>query len=290
MKDLQLYENEIMPIYERTSTGEKVVNARELHSYLNVERDFSTWINQRILDYGFVEGPDFSTFLGKSKGGRPPKEYVLTLEMGKELGMVERNEEGRRVRKYFIEIEKRAKQLSQPQSIEDLIIMQAQSVKEVKQEIELAKSEILSTKEEIKRISSKVDTVITSEDVTASDIARSLNLRSVSGLAHNDLIGAIARKLGFKVGYKHCYQDDYIKVIQDEDGRGHRAYYRPAGVDEIIGWWDKNKDVIYYEDKYKRDGKYGKKGDIKEKGYSVNGVKFKTYLANQILGGDECDV
>ena len=103
---LVIYKDEIIPVWEKTNTGEKVVDARELHEFLEVGRDFSTWINQRIKDYSFEESLDFSTFLGESNGGRPKKEYMLTLDMGKELGMVERNKKGREIRKYFIEIEK----------------------------------------------------------------------------------------------------------------------------------------------------------------------------------------
>lgn len=104
-----LIANELLPIYQTTDTGEKVVDARELCGFLNVGRDFSTWLKDRIEKYGFIEGEDFSPVLGKtsSSGGRPTKEYILKLDMAKELAMVENNEQGRKARKYFIEIEKR---------------------------------------------------------------------------------------------------------------------------------------------------------------------------------------
>ena len=52
MNDLEVIDNELIPVYE-TDTGERVVDGRELHDFLNVSRDFSTWINQRIKEYGF---------------------------------------------------------------------------------------------------------------------------------------------------------------------------------------------------------------------------------------------
>ena len=137
------------------------------------------------------------------------------------------------------------------------------------------KQEVEEVKSEVKRIASKVDTFVTSEDVIASDIARLLNLRSESGIAHNNLIGAIAKKLGFKVGYKHNYQDENIKIIPDDDGKGFRTYYRSAGADKIIQWFEENKDTIYYEKRYKTNSRYGTKGDIKEHGYVVNGIHYK---------------
>jgi phage anti-repressor protein len=105
----QLIANDLMPIYQTTDTGEKVVDARELCGFLNVGRDFSTWLKDRIEKYGFIEGEDFSPVLGKTSnsGGRPTKEYILKLDMAKELAMVENNEQGRKARKYFIEIERR---------------------------------------------------------------------------------------------------------------------------------------------------------------------------------------
>jgi phage anti-repressor protein len=85
------------------------VDARELHEKLQVGRDFSTWLKERIEQYGFSAGQDFSPNPGKtqkgSKGGRPTIEYELSLDMGKELAMVENNDAGRAVRRYFITIE-----------------------------------------------------------------------------------------------------------------------------------------------------------------------------------------
>ena len=85
-----------------------VVNARDLHAGLEVGKDFSTWIKDRIQQYGFIENQDFIFFpdFGEnSQRGRPTKEYSLSLDMAKELAMVERTEKGRAVRRYFINCE-----------------------------------------------------------------------------------------------------------------------------------------------------------------------------------------
>ncbi|MDE3972082.1 antA/AntB antirepressor family protein [Glaesserella parasuis] len=86
-----------------------LVNARELHTRLQIGKDFSTWIKDRITNYGFQEGLDFSPILGKSKGlfGRPAVEYHITLDMAKELCMLERSELGQKARRYFIQMEKK---------------------------------------------------------------------------------------------------------------------------------------------------------------------------------------
>ncbi|MCX8566858.1 MAG: anti-repressor protein [Glomeribacter sp. 1016415] len=83
------------------------VCARDLHVFLEVATSFKDWVTRRIAEFEFEEGKDFCAFLSKSTGGRPSKEYALTLDMAKELSMVERNEKGKQARQYFIECERR---------------------------------------------------------------------------------------------------------------------------------------------------------------------------------------
>jgi len=96
--------NELITV--KDDGARQFVEARELYVSLGVARDFSTWIKDRIEKYGFVEGADFSPELGESTGGRPGIEYNLSLEMAKELAMVENNDKGREVRRYLISLEK----------------------------------------------------------------------------------------------------------------------------------------------------------------------------------------
>lgn len=104
--------HQLVPLFpgEITEKEAQFCNARDLHAALQVGRDFSTWLAGRLEEYGFVEGEDFSPVLGKtqkgSKGGRPAIDYHLTLDMAKELAMIENNEIGRAVRRYFIQAEK----------------------------------------------------------------------------------------------------------------------------------------------------------------------------------------
>lgn len=88
----------------------QTVDGRALHTFLEVPTEFSKWMDRRIEEYGFIDGQDFSPFLAKSTGGRPTKEYALTLDMAKELSMVERTEKGKQARRYFIECERIALQ------------------------------------------------------------------------------------------------------------------------------------------------------------------------------------
>ncbi|WP_455475725.1 antA/AntB antirepressor family protein [Bartonella sp. B17] len=112
--------NDLIEITEKIIEQETVqtVNARELHAFLEVGKDFSNWIKDRINRYNFIENQDyivFTNFGENLQGGRPSKDYALTLDMAKELAMVERNEKGKQARQYFIECERRAKQIAAPQ-------------------------------------------------------------------------------------------------------------------------------------------------------------------------------
>lgn len=93
-----------------------LIDARLLHKRLNSKRQFSNWIQDRIKEYGFVEGIDFclTNLLSKKKGrgGHNAKDYFLTLDMAKEIAMLERNETGRQIRRYFIQAEKKARGVS----------------------------------------------------------------------------------------------------------------------------------------------------------------------------------
>lgn len=87
----------------------QTVNARELHEFLEVKTRFNDWIRERVEQFGFSENQDFVTFTENQVKGRPSQEYHLTLDMAKELSMVERNDRGKQARQYFIECERRAK-------------------------------------------------------------------------------------------------------------------------------------------------------------------------------------
>lgn len=99
------------------SRGEQVVSARELHGFLEIRSKFADWIKNRIEKYGFTEKQDYITFEGFSKnlekGGRPEIDYALTLDVAKELAMVEGNDKGKQARQYFIQCEKQLRQQQQ---------------------------------------------------------------------------------------------------------------------------------------------------------------------------------
>ena len=87
------------------ANGNQCVSARELHERLEILTAFKDWF-PRMCEYGFVDGIDFCSFLSESTGGRPAKEYWITIEMAKQICMLQRSEKGREYREYFLKLEK----------------------------------------------------------------------------------------------------------------------------------------------------------------------------------------
>ena len=107
-------------------SGVNCVSARELHEGLEVKRDFTTWIKGRITKYNFEENTDYIVFtkMGENpQGGRPQQDYIITVDMAKELCMVENNDLGRKFRKYFIACEKKLQEVQQPKQMSDMEIL-----------------------------------------------------------------------------------------------------------------------------------------------------------------------
>lgn len=96
--------NELLKI--NTTDSERItVSARELHKALEVKTQFKDWF-PRMCEYGFEDGKDFCSFLSESTGGRPSQDAQITVDMAKEIAMLQRTEKGKEVRKYFIKVEK----------------------------------------------------------------------------------------------------------------------------------------------------------------------------------------
>ena len=87
------------------------VDARALYKFLESKQKFANWIHNLIRDFDFKENKDFIIILLKSTGGRPGKEYDLTIEMAKEVSMLARNDKGKQARLYFISIQEQKQNL-----------------------------------------------------------------------------------------------------------------------------------------------------------------------------------
>jgi len=105
--------NQLIPVFTGKigNTQQNIVDGRTLHAFLGSRARFGNWIALRIKQYDFQEGTDFLVnnkiiINPRRKGGRPQTDYHLTLDMAKELSMVERTPKGKEARRYFIECER----------------------------------------------------------------------------------------------------------------------------------------------------------------------------------------
>ena len=278
-KELKLVENEIVPIYENTK-GERLINARELHEKLNVGRDFTTWIKNRIKNYSFDEKEDYILTFTKigERNNVIKHEYYITTDMAKELCIVENNQIGKKLRKYFIEVEKRYRKIVEsPQNIFDIMHIALNQIEANEKRLSIVENTSKENSKEIIEIKKKIDVIIQKNYCLASDIAEQLKIYSENNLPHSNFIGAIARKLGMKIEYKHYYEDDKIAIVPDisKGNQFYQIYYKPKAVKEIIEWFNKNKTEIEYKIIYERNTKNGKKGEIKEQGHKIENVNYK---------------
>ena len=127
---------DIIAVTSRDVAGEKtdVVDARELHAKLGVASNFRDWIKATLDDVGAEEKNGFWVTLEKKRnlsGGRPAIDYTLTVETAKHICMMSRSVAGRTIRDYFIECEKRLRQVVAPAYVPPVIrlLIQAEANK-----------------------------------------------------------------------------------------------------------------------------------------------------------------
>ena len=182
MNELKVIENELVPVYE-TSTGEKVVYGSELHEVLRVKSRYREWIDRRLLDIDAVENEDFQAAEFSAPSGQTKKDHIIKLDAAKEMAMLERNEKGKQVRRYFIQVEKKYKAASlatqelSPQ-------LQVMINLEIEQKRQAEKLEHVEERIESIREVVAIDTTSWREDT-----------------------GRILRKIGMECGDSKSYQD-----------------------------------------------------------------------------------
>ncbi len=163
--------NELISIqYEN---NRPTVLGRELHEALEVKTPYDKWF-PRMSEYGFEEGLDFSTFLSESTGGRPALNHQLTIDMAKELCMIQRTDKGKECRRYFLEVEKR---WNSPEAIMARALQFAnQQLSEVRQHNQLLEGTVAIQRQQISEMKPKAsyyDVVLNCKDlISTSAIAK----------------------------------------------------------------------------------------------------------------------
>lgn len=138
----------------KDDNGNSVVSGRELHEFLKVKTPYKDWF-PRMVEYGFTENVDFiglAQKCAKPNGGRPKTDHALTLDMAKEISMIQRTEKGKQARQYFIEVEKAYKeQYRLPQTPEEKLELTMQVTSRLNKRVDKAEEHIdfLMNKSEI---------------------------------------------------------------------------------------------------------------------------------------------
>ena len=190
-----------------TETDEQFVSGRDLHMFLGIETPYTKWF-ARMCEYGFTEGIDYRVADKKvhnSNGGRQNiTEHELTIEMGKQLCMLARNEKGKQAREYFIQVER---EWNSPEKVMGRALKIANMVINEQKVLIAAQEQQIS---EFKPIRDYVDEILSSTSaLTITQIAADYDL---SARALNNILNE--EKIQRKVG------DQWI-LYKSEMGKGY---------------------------------------------------------------------
>ena len=182
MNNLTVIENELVPVYE-TSTGEKVVYGSELHEVLGVRTPYKDWSTRRLNDIDAVENEDFEAAQICAPSGQTKKDHIIKLDAAKEMAMLERNEKGKQVRRYFIQVEKKYKAASL-------------ATQELSPQLQVMINLEIEQKRQAEKLEHVVERIESIREVVAIDTT-----------SWREDTGRILRKIGMECGDSKSYQD-----------------------------------------------------------------------------------
>ena len=258
LEPVAVVSSELIPI-QRTTLGGGEVNAvsgRDLHAFLEVGKKFADWITDQVESFGFVEGSDFEVIpeIGKNPlGGRPAKEYMISISMAKELAMVQRTAKGKQARLYFIECERRAmapvaamSQFRVPTNLREALHLAAE-LEDKRMELE---SKVEAQQETIAMLEPKakgLDRIATTAEGarTLTESAKILQQPPRKFMKELERIGWIYRTNGSYVAYQEkihqgLMEHKYLDIRTKDGGSIHvaQALITPKGIAKLAGMLD----------------------------------------------------
>lgn len=253
--------------------SKQAVNARELHEKLGNKKQFANWIQLRIEQYGFVENQDYEVFNQKvknSNGGRSRKEYALSLDMAKELCMVENNDAGRRIRKYFIEVEKKARTQNPfaiPQTYSEALQLAANQAKQIEQQKLALEQKKIENDKLVADGKRKDATIVRMKP-------KEVFTDAVAGSKGNCLVGEVAKLItqnGYKIGEKQ-----FFAWLRDNGYLGKKGERYNIPNQQYMG-----KNPFFY---IKRGVRQGDNGVLHTTSTTMLTPKGQIYFVNKFLG------
>lgn len=183
--------------------GEQLVSGRELHEFLEVNEKYTDWF-KRMVEYGFAENVDFIGLSEKSEklGGRPRMNHAMTLNMAKEVSMIQRTEKGKQARLYFIDVENQYKAIQKrlPNTREAIQQLLLQGVEEVNQRVDDMEERLSNVEENAKLDTGDYNVISKRVKKRVYEVARAygLNVKQSKLLSplFKDINGGINRLAG----------------------------------------------------------------------------------------------
>lgn len=220
MQELKVIENNLVPVYE-TSNGEKVVYGSELHEVLEVKSKFADWIKNRLNDCDAAEKEDFETFSKILEKGRPTVEYIVKLDTAKEMAMLERNDKGKQVRKYFIAVEKKYNnRMKVPMTIPEQIQLLAMGNVELNQKVDDLDRKIDRLELDLPILGIEIDRITSAAKKKGVECLGGKNSeayqdKSLRGKVYNDIYRELKRQFGVSTykAIKRSQCDTAVSII-----------------------------------------------------------------------------
>ena len=220
MQELKVIENNLVPVYE-TSSGEKVVYGSELHEVLNVKSPYREWSARRLSDIDAVENEEFEGVEISTPSGQTRKDHIIKLDTAKEMAMLERNDKGKQVRKYFIAVEKKYNnRMKVPMTVPEQIQLLAmgsveltQRVDRLDQKLDRLEADLPILGVEIEKITNAVNKMAVA--CLGGKNSNAYQDRSLRGKVYSDVYSELKRQFGVSTykAIKRNQCDDAIGVI-----------------------------------------------------------------------------
>ena len=246
-------ENELIKI-TTNEKGQQCVSARELHEGLKVQQDFSDWIKKQLTNVDAIENTDFSLLKGKTSevGGRPSLEYILTVDIAKEICMVvgvsprtnaETKVLSKQFRRYFIECEKKLGEVdTKAHLLLDIYNGGQEAIVATRELVELEKKPLLDKIEEQTPKANYYDKVLDPKDeengytklITTTDIAKDLGM---TARKLNELLKF--RGVIYKQGKVWKVYSEYEFLITEKYCDYHITEYS-----QTLKWTEKGREWI----------------------------------------------